>query len=55
MAECRSPSLEIPAYGFGRAAVEGMALALRTLTDLNVDVSASGLRLVWAVPNPGLV
>lgn len=54
MAECRSPSLEIPAHGFGRAAVEGMAQALRDLTDLNVDVSASGLRLVWAVPKPGL-
>ncbi|MBE7198125.1 MAG: hypothetical protein INR70_10015 [Parafilimonas terrae] len=55
MAECKSPSLEIPPHGFGRAAVEGMAQALRDLTILNVEVNASSLRLVWAAPNPGLV
>ena len=55
MAECRSASLEIPAYGFGRAAVEGMIQALRDLTGLKVDASGTTIRLIWGEPSPGLV
>lgn len=55
MAECKLASLEIPAHGFGRAAIEGMAQALRELTALEVDVSGNVVRLVWARPAPGYV
>jgi hypothetical protein len=55
MAECRSTSLEIPAYGFCRAAVEGITQALRDLTGLKVDASGTTVRLIWAEPSPGFV
>ena len=55
MAECKRPSLEIPAYGFGKAAVAGMAQALEDLTALKIEVKGNTLQLIWAQPNPGYV
>ena len=54
MAECREAQLEIPAYGFGKAAIEGMTQALRNLTGLKADANATTVRLVWAEPGLGL-
>ncbi len=51
-AECKDGSLELTAYGFGRAALEGRAQALRDLTALTVEADKSTIRLVWAEPNP---
>ena len=45
-AKCRSALLEIQAYGFGLAAVEGIAQALRGGTGLKVEVSGKTVRLI---------
>ncbi|AWN49459.1 hypothetical protein DK419_26555 [Methylobacterium terrae] len=54
-AECRDNALDVPVHGFGRAAVAGMAQALRELTDLTVEENVNTLRLILAVPSPGYV
>ncbi len=48
VAECKLTFMDIPVHGFGKAAIQGMAQALRELTGLEVDVSGSAVRLVWA-------
>ncbi|WP_162242244.1 hypothetical protein [Methylobacterium sp. Leaf123] len=42
-------------HGWGKAALYGMAQALRDLTSLKAEVSRTTVRLVWAEANPGLV
>ena len=54
-AGCRDPALEMMVHGFGRAALDGMAHALRELTALKVEVHRTTVRLVWAEMSPGLV
>ncbi len=51
-AECKRNSLSIPAYGCGRAAIEDIAQALRDLTALKVNVSASNVTLSWGEADP---
>ncbi|WP_437871810.1 hypothetical protein ACSD7O_01565 [Methylorubrum extorquens] len=55
MAGCKDASLEVQVHGWGRAALDGLAKALRDLTSLKVEVNGSTVRLVWAEANPGLV
>jgi len=55
MAECKATYLELTAHGFGLAAVEGMAQALRDLTALKVEVDKATVRVIWSEPNPGYV
>ncbi|MCY1643161.1 hypothetical protein [Methylorubrum sp. SL192] len=55
MAGCKEASLEMLVHGWGKAALDGMAQALRDLTSLKVEVSRTTVRLVWAEANPGLV
>ena len=55
VAECKLTFMDIPVHGFGKAAIHGMAQALRELTGLEVDVSGSAVRLVWARTAPGYV
>jgi hypothetical protein len=55
MAGCKRPCLELQVYGCGRAALEGMAQALRDGTDLKVDVAGPTVRLVWSEDNTGPV
>lgn len=47
-AGCRAPALEMTVYGFGRAALDGVAHALRELTALKVEVQGTTIRLIWA-------
>lgn len=48
-AQCKAPALEMTVYGFGRAALDGMAHALREFTDLKVEVHrTTTVRLIWA-------
>ncbi len=54
-AECRETSLSLPFCGSGRAALEGVADALRDITALRVEVQQSAVQLIWAVPNLGLI
>jgi len=51
-AGCKRNSLSIPAYGCGKAAVEGIPQALRDLTFLEVHVSASNVTLSWGEADP---
>lgn len=51
----KQPSLELQAYGWGRAAIDGMAETLRQRTDLQVEATGMVVQLIWAVDNPGLV
>lgn len=55
VAGCKQPHLELQVYGCGRAALDGMAQALRDGTDLKVEVTSSTVQLIWAEDNPGLV
>ncbi|WP_461655688.1 hypothetical protein [Methylorubrum aminovorans] len=55
MAGCKDASLELQVHGWGRAALDGMAQALRDLTALKVEVNGTRVRLIWAEANPGLV
>ncbi|MCJ2088529.1 hypothetical protein MKK88_21475 [Methylobacterium sp. E-005] len=55
VAVCKLALMHIPVHGFGKAAIQGMAQALRVLTGLEVDVSGKAVRLVWARPAPEYV
>ena len=55
MAECRSASLDILAYGFGRAAIEDMTRTLLDLTAMKAEADGSMIRLIRAEPTPLLV
>lgn len=55
MAECKQPSLELQVYGWDRAALAGMAQALRDRTDLKVEVVGTTVRVIWGEDSPGLV
>lgn len=55
MAECKDTLLSITTEGFGRAALDAMAEALRERTSLKVEVAGATLRLIWAEATPGLV
>ncbi|GJE38036.1 hypothetical protein [Methylobacterium persicinum] len=48
VAGCRECALEMTLPGSGRAALEGMAQALRDLTGLEVEVDGTTVRLSWA-------
>ena len=54
VAGCQQSYLDLQAYGWGRAAMTGMAEALRERTDLKVAISGSTVQVIWAEDNPGL-
>jgi hypothetical protein len=54
-AGCRDGALEMTLHGSGLAAVEGIAQALRDLTQLEVAVNGTTVRLVWAEDDAGIV
>jgi hypothetical protein len=54
-AGCKESSLEMMIHGSGRAALQGVAHALREATSLKVEVNNSSVRLIWAEAKPGLV
>ncbi len=51
----KQPSMELQVYGWGRAAIDGMAETLRHRTDLKVEADGTVVRLIWALDTPGLV
>jgi hypothetical protein len=51
----KQPSMELQVYGWGRAAIDGMAETLRHRTDLKVEISGSTVQLIWAEDNPALI
>ena len=55
VAGCKQPCLEMQVWGWGRAALEGLAQALRDGTDLKVEVAGSTVQLIWAEDSPVLV
>lgn len=55
MAGRKQPSMELQVYGWGRAAIDGMAETLRHRTDLKVEISGSTVQLIWAEDNPALI
>lgn len=54
-AGCGVPALEMTIHGFGRAALDGMAHALREFTALDVEVHGTTVKLIWEETSPGLV
>ena len=54
-AGCKDTCLDMHVHGWGRAAVDGVAQALRDRTSLKVEVAGSTVRIIWAEDNPGLV
>lgn len=55
MAGCKRPCLEMQVYGWGRAALDGMAQTLRDRTGLKVDVAGPTVRLDWSEDKVGPV
>ncbi|ABY30318.1 hypothetical protein [Methylorubrum extorquens] len=55
MAGCKRPCLEIQVYGWGRAALDGLAQTLRDRTGLKVDVAGPTVRLDWSEDKAGPV
>jgi hypothetical protein len=54
-AGCKKASMEMMVYESGRAALQGVAHALREATSLKVEVNNSSVRLIWAESKLGLL